>query len=70
MAAGLVASAAWCGWQLYAGGISLGGAVVSVLAVSFVATGVGKIFGILRHRRQRSDDHGRHMAAASRQLHP
>jgi hypothetical protein len=70
MAVGLLASAAWCGWQFYAGEISLGGAIVSVLAVSFVATSVGKIVGILRHRRQRGDDHGRHVAAASRQLHP
>src|SRR5262245_65778354 len=64
MAAGLVARAAWCGWQRYAGGIWLGGAVVRVLAVSFVASGVGKIFGILRHRRQRRDDPDRDLALA------
>jgi len=49
----LLASSAWCGWQLYAGGISLGGAIVGVLAVTFVATGVGKTFGIVRHRWQK-----------------
>jgi hypothetical protein len=53
MGLGLLASSAWCGWQLYAGGISLGGAIVSVLAVTFVATGVGKTFGIVRHRWQK-----------------
>jgi hypothetical protein len=51
-AAGLLASAAWYGWQLHSGEASLGGAVVRVLAVTFVAMGVGKIFGILRHRRR------------------
>ena len=51
-AAGLLASAAWYGWQVHSGEASLGGAVVRVLAVTFVAMGVGKIFGILRHRRR------------------
>src|SRR5262249_24020990 len=51
-AAGLLASAAWYGWQLHSGEASLGGAVVRVLAVAFVPMGVGKIFGILRHRRR------------------
>jgi hypothetical protein len=53
MAVSLLASSAWCGWQLYAGGISIGGAIVGVLAVTFVATGVGKTFGIVRHRWQK-----------------
>jgi hypothetical protein len=50
MGAGLLASAAWYGWQFHSGAASLGGSVVRVLAVAFVAMGVGKIFGILRHR--------------------
>lgn len=50
MAAGLLASAPWYGWQFHSGEASLGGAVVRVFAVTFVAMGVGKIFGILRHR--------------------
>jgi hypothetical protein len=52
MVPGLLASAAWYGWQLHAGEVSFGGAVARVLAVTFVATSVGKIFGILRQRWQ------------------
>jgi len=47
---GLLASAAWYGWQFHAGEVLLGGAVVRVLAVTFAAAGAGKVFGILRHR--------------------
>jgi hypothetical protein len=47
---GLLASAAWYGWQFHAGEVSLRGAVVHVIAVTFAAAGAGKVFGILWHR--------------------
>lgn len=50
MALGLIASAVWYSWLLHTGDVSLGGAVMRILVVTFVATGAGKIFGILRHR--------------------
>jgi hypothetical protein len=50
MALGFFVAAALYGWQFHLGETSLGGAVVRVLAVAFIATGLGKAFGILRHR--------------------
>jgi hypothetical protein len=50
MAPGLLAGATWYGWQFHIGEISLSGAAVRVLAVTFVAMSAGKVFGILRHR--------------------
>jgi len=52
MAPGLIAGAIWYGWQFHIGEISLGGAAVRVFAVTFVAMSVGKILGILWHRRR------------------
>jgi hypothetical protein len=50
MAAGLAASAAYYGWQFGAGEVSLAGLVLRVALVTFVAAGIGKVVGILRHR--------------------
>ncbi len=50
MAVAFLVAAALYAWQFQSGETSLGGAVMRVLAVTFIATGVGKTFGILRHR--------------------
>jgi len=50
MAAGLALSAAWYGWHLLVGEVSLGGLLMRVLIVTFAAAAAGKIIGILRYR--------------------
>jgi hypothetical protein len=50
MAAGLAASAAYYGWQFWAGEVSLARLVLRVALITFVAAGIGKVVGILRHR--------------------
>lgn len=50
MVVGLAASAAYYGWQFGADGVSFGGLVLRVALVTFVAAGIGKVVGILRHR--------------------
>jgi hypothetical protein len=50
MMAALATSAAYYGWQFAADEVSLGGLVARVALVTFVAAGIGKVVGILRHR--------------------
>ena len=46
----LVVLGAWYSWQWYFAMISLGGAVMRVLAGAFIAGGIGKLLGILLFR--------------------
>jgi putative Mn2+ efflux pump MntP len=50
MAVALTASAAYYGWQFGADEVSLAGLALRVGLVTFVAAGIGKVAGILRHR--------------------
>jgi hypothetical protein len=50
MVAALAVSAAYYGWQFGTDEVSLGGLVLRVALVTFVAAAIGKVVGILRHR--------------------
>jgi hypothetical protein len=50
MMAALVASGVYNGWRFGADQVSLRGLALRVFLVTLVASGVGKVIGILRHR--------------------
>ena len=50
MMAALAMSAAYYGWQFATDEVSFGGLLARVAVVTFVAAGIGKVVGILRHR--------------------
>jgi hypothetical protein len=50
MVVALAVSVAYYGWQFGADEVSLAGLVLRVALVTFVAAGIGKVVGILRHR--------------------
>jgi hypothetical protein len=52
LALGFLASVTWCGWELLAGEVASVGMIWRVLAVTFFATGAGKLVGVLRYRLQ------------------
>jgi len=56
LAVALTGSSIWYGWQWQLSALSTGAALVRVLAVSFLASGVGKVFGIVRSRWLKNDD--------------
>ena len=50
MVVALAVSTAYYGWQFGSNDVSLGGMMLRVTLVTFVAASVGKIIGILRYR--------------------
>jgi hypothetical protein len=50
MLAALAASAAYYGWRLAVGNVSVAGLALRVALVTFAAASVGKVLGILLHR--------------------
>lgn len=50
LAVALIGSMAWYGWHWRSSGLSVGGGLLRVMIVSFIAATAGKIVGIIQAR--------------------